>query len=252
MALCSTATYGAIHILKTNPQIDTIITCLDHDSAGIEGNYRLKEEILRLGAYTVSAEQPRFKDWNEGLKSEHGIKPLPGTEHPGLVRMKTLCQELAIVFTGDRCPKYPLDELKEQYQKLRQLSMKRPRDIIMQSSEMAGIAFLLGQKQFASLEKSYTVQQYEKILFRLYAPHHDKIGYKARIAEIGERLEEIGQAFQKNEILSESAQMEQIKNTLSLAVDCLRLETYVEREQMEMQRRESSCQTESSPMAMQQ
>ena len=46
--------------------------------------------------------------------------------------------------------------------------------------------------------------------------------------------------------------MEQIKNTLSLAVDCLRLETYVEREQMEMQRRESSCQTESSPMAMQQ
>ena len=166
--------------------------------------------------------------------------------------MKTLCQELAIAFTGDRCPKYPLDALKEQYQKLRQLSMKQPRDIIMQSSEMAGIAFLLGQKQFASLEKAYTVQQYEKILFRLYAPHHDKIGYKARIAEIGECLEEIGQAFQKNEILPESAQMEQIKNTLSLSVDCLRLYAYVEREQMEMQRRESSCQTESSPMAMQQ
>ena len=252
VSLCSTATYGAMHILKTNPQIDTVVTCLDHDSAGIEGNYRLKEEILRLGAYTVSAEQPRFKDWNEGLKSEHGIKPIPGTEHPGLVRMKTLCQDLAIAFTGDRCPKYPLDELREQYQKLKQLSMDRPMDVIGQSSEMAGIAFLLGQKQFASLEKAYTVQQYEKILFRLYAPHHDKIGYKARIAEIGECLEEIGQAFQKNEILPESAQMEQIKNTLSLSVDCLRLYAYVEREQMEMQRRESSCQTESSPMAMQQ
>ena len=130
--------------------------------------------------------------------------------------------------------------------------MERPTDIIMQSSEMAGIAFLLGQKQFASLEKSYTVQQYEKILFRLYAPHHDRIGYKARIAEIGERLEEIGQAFQKNEILPESAQMEQIKNTLSLSVDCLRLYAYVEREQIESQRRKSPCQTEPSPMAMQQ
>ena len=51
VALCSTATYGAMHILKANPQIDTVITCLDHDSAGIEGNYRLKEQILRLGAY---------------------------------------------------------------------------------------------------------------------------------------------------------------------------------------------------------
>lgn len=68
VALCSTATYGAMHILKANPQIDTVITCLDHDSAGIEGNYRLKEQILRLGAYTVIAEQPRFKDWNESLK----------------------------------------------------------------------------------------------------------------------------------------------------------------------------------------
>ena len=81
VALCSTATYGATHILKMNPQIDTVVTCLDHDSAGIEGNYRLKEEILRIGAYTVIAEQPRFKDWNEGLKSEHGLEPIPGTEH---------------------------------------------------------------------------------------------------------------------------------------------------------------------------
>lgn len=101
VALCSTATYGATHILKMNPQIDTVVTCLDHDSAGIEGNYRLKEEILRLGTYTVRAEQPRFKDWNEGLKSAHGLEAIPGTEHPGLVRMKTLCQELAIAFAGD-------------------------------------------------------------------------------------------------------------------------------------------------------
>ena len=43
VALCSTATYGATHILKMNPQIDTVVTCLDHDSAGIEGNYRLKK-----------------------------------------------------------------------------------------------------------------------------------------------------------------------------------------------------------------
>lgn len=46
--------------------------------------------------------------------------------------------------------------------------------------------------------------------------------------------------------------MEQIKNTLSLSVDCLRLYAYVEREQLKMQRRESSCQNESPSMAMQQ
>ena len=252
VALCSTATYGAMHILKANPQIDTVITGLDHDSAGIEGNYRLKEEILRLGAYTVIAEQPRFKDWNEGLKSEHGLEPIPGTEHPGLQRMQGLCKDLSSTFTGCKCLKYPLDELQKRHCRIRELKQNNWEELFMQSYEMAGIAFLLGQKQFASLEKSYTAEQYGKILFRLYAPHHDKIGYKARISEIGDRLGEIRQAFQKNEILPESAQMEQIKNTLSLSVDCLRLYAYVEREQLEMQRRESSCQNESSSMAMQQ
>lgn len=252
VALCSTATYGAMHILKANPQIDTVITCLDHDSAGIEGNYRLKEEILRLGAYTVIAEQPRFKDWNEGLKSEHGLEPIPGTEHPGLQRMQGLCKDLSSTFTGCKCLKYPLDELQKRHCRIRELKQNNWEELFMQFYEMAGIAFLLGQKQFASLEKSYTAEQYGKILFRLYAPHHDKIGYKARLSEIGDRLGEIRQAFQKNEILPESAQMEQIKNTLSLSVDCLRLYAYVEREQLEMQRRESSCQNESLSMAMQQ
>ena len=248
VALCSTAIHPATHILKTNPQIDTVVTCLDHDRAGIEGNYRLREETLRLGTYTVTAEQPGFKDWNEGLKNEHGLEAIPGTEHPGLIRMKSLCQELATDFCGEPCPKYPLDELKEQYQKLKQLSM----DVIRQSSEIAGIAFLLGQKQFASMEKAYTAKQYEIMLLRLYAPHRDHTGYKGRIREIGERLESLEKAFQKNEILPESAQMEQIKNTLSLSVDCLRLNAYVEREQIETQRRESPCQTEQSAMVMQQ
>lgn len=261
VALCSTAAHAALHILKTSPHIDTVIPCLDHDSAGIEGCSRLKEEVLKLGAYTVMPEQPEFKDWNEGLKSRHGLEPIPGSEHPGLVRMRILCQELEADFAGERCPGYPLEDLKEQYRRLRGLSRNRPMDVAMQSYEMAGTAFLLARKQFASLERDYTADQYEEILFRLYAPHRDKSGYQSRVAEIGERLEGISQAFRKNEALPGSAQMEQIRDTLSLSVDCLRLSAFVEREQIKRQERElhaqgrgpqiqergPSCQTEAAP-----
>ena len=146
VALCSTATYGAMHILKANPQIDTVITCLDHDSAGIEGNYRLKEEIFRLGAYTVIADQPRFKDWNEGLKSEHGMEPIPGTEHPGLQQMQGLCKDLSATFTGCKCLKYPLDELQKRHCRIRELKQNDWEELFMQSYEMAGIAFLIDRK----------------------------------------------------------------------------------------------------------
>lgn len=252
VSLCSVATHAALHALKGNPQIDTVIPCLDHDSAGIEGNFRLKEDVLRLGDYTVIPEQPRYKDWNEGLRCMHGLTPIPGSEHPGMVQMKTLCRELSSTYTGSRCPNDPLGDLQEQYRKLKGLSGRRPRDVITQSSEMAGIAFLLGQKQFASMERTYSAEQYEKILFRLYAPHHDRIGYKTRIADIGERLATIRRAFHENQILPESAQMEQVKNTLSLAVDCLRLSAYVEREQNQTQRREMPCPENTEQMAMQQ
>ena len=169
-----------------------------------------------------------------------------------MVQMRTLCRELSSTYTGSRCPNDPLGDLQEQYRKLKGLSGRHPRDVIAQSSEMAGIAFLLGQKQFASMERTYSTKQYEKILFRLYAPHHDRIGYKTRIADIGERLANIRQAFHENQILPESAQMEQVKNTLSLAVDCLRLSAYVEREQNQTQRRETPCPEKTEQMAMQQ
>lgn len=252
VALCCVAPHAAVHILKKHPQIDTVITCLDHDSAGIEGNYRIKEAVQKIGAYKVISEQPEFKDWNEVLKSRNGLMPLPAAEHPGLARMKELCKETAESYELEICPKHPIDELRQQYQHLKRLTAKNTKGILKQSFEMAGIAFLLAKRQFASMEKTYTAKQYEIMLLRLYAPHRDHTGYKGRIHEIGERLESLKKAFQKNEILPESAQMEQIKNTLSLSVDCLRLNAYVEREQIETQRRESPCQTEQSTMVMQQ
>lgn len=251
VALCCVAPHAAVHILKSHPQIDTVITCLDHDSAGIEGNYRIKEAVLQTGAYKVISEQPEFKDWNEALRARNGLTPLPASEHPGLVRMKELCKETALLYETESSPKHPADELWQQYRNLKKLSAGNTKGILKQSSEMAGIAFLLAKHQFASMEKSYTTRQYERILLGLYAPHHDHTGYKSRIHEIGERLETLQEVFQKNEILPESGQMEHIKNTLSLAVDCLRLSAFIEQHPELTQRREQTCQTDTSQMAVQ-
>lgn len=244
VALCSVAPHGALHILKTNPHIDTVITCLDHDGAGIDGNHRIKEAVLEAGDYTVTWEQPEFKDWNEGLKKEHGLKPIIGTEHSGLVRMRELCRELVSGYFGESCSQYPLEDLRERYERLRRLPVNKRKEIQTQSQELAGAAFLLARKQFAALEKSYTAPQYETILLRLYAPHHDHSGYKSRVIEIGERLEHLQKVFQANEIVPESKQMEQIKNILSLAVDGLRLSVFMEQQQNLPQRRESPDHTE--------
>lgn len=232
VCLCSVAPQAVVHILKNNPQIDTIAVCLDHDKAGIEGDYRIAEAVQSVGNhYKLEPHLPPYKDWNEGLKAEHGIQPLPAVEHPGIQRMKVLCQELTEECMEDVCPKYPIEELQQQYQKIKQMISLKSSEVTKQSHEMSRVAFLFAKKQLAAMEKGYDTPQYAKAMLRLYPPHHDNCGYKSRVTEIGERLQELKKIFDKNEILSESQQMEVAKDILSLSVDCLRLSMYAENQQ---------------------
>lgn len=248
VALCSVAPQAVIHLLKNNPHMNTIVTCLDHDKAGIEGNYRVAEAVRAMGGnYIVKRESSPYKDWNESLKAGYGIPPIPAEEHPGMVQMKEMCRELVEKYEKERCPRYPLEELQNHYDKLKQ-QVKFKKISPEQSYEMAGVAFLFGKKELATMEKRYTTKQYASNLFSLYPPHHDNCGYTSRLSQIGEKLQELKSVMDKNEILPESGQEKIVRDTMSLAVDCLRLSMYEENQcqsknqnQSSHERRESLC-----------
>ena len=248
VALCSVAPQAVVHLLKTNPHIDTIVTCLDHDKAGIEGNYRVAEAVRTLGEkFTVKRKSPPYKDWNESLKAGHGIPPIPAEEHPGLVRMKVMCRKLVEDYSEETCSRYPLEELQNRYDKLKKQA-KSKKISPEQSYEMAGVAFLFVRKQLTAMEKEYTAEQYASALFSLYLPHHDNCGYASRLSQMGERLQELQKIYNENEILPESGQDKIAQETMSLAVDCLRLSMYSENQCQDQQaqggsqeRRESLC-----------
>ena len=230
-ALCSVAPQAAIHILKNNPQINTVVACLDHDKAGIEGRYRIAEAVRQIGNYKIKSEIPKYKDWNESLRERNGLKPISASEHIGLIQIKGLCNTLVSDSSNEICPKYPLDELKKQFEGLKRCSQSQVNSITERSFDMSRVAFLFAKKQFASIERSYTDEQYEKMLFSLYQPHHDNSGYRSRITEIGYRLQELQSKYQQNKILPESEQLNVIQNTLALSMDCLRLSMYIEQNQ---------------------
>lgn len=247
VALCSVAPQAVVHLLKNNPYIDTIVTCLDHDKAGIEGNYRVAEAIRQMGGnHTVKKKSPPYKDWNESLRAGHGIPPIPAEEHPGLVRMKRMCRELVEDYLEEPCSRYPLEELQNWYDKLKKLA-KSKKISPKQSYEMAGAAFLFATKQFAAMEKDYTTEQYASALFSLYSPHHDNCGYVSRLSQMGERLQELRKVYNKNEILPESSQEKIVRETMSLAVDCLRLSMYSENQCQNQQTHELSQERRDPP-----
>ena len=101
VALCSTADRAALRMLKDHPQLKQVYLCLDHDSAGIEGAYRIADSIHSLGEYQVYRLFPAHKDWDEDLKARMGKDAIPAGEHPKLAYITEKTAELKEMFLED-------------------------------------------------------------------------------------------------------------------------------------------------------
>ena len=241
VSLCSVATHALVHILQNNPHIDEVYPCLDHDKAGIAGDYRIAEAVRELGEYKIKPQLPRYKDWNEGLKALHGIEPIPASEHPGLVRMKTLCAEIVDGTEGVKI-KNLLEHFETRFKNLISISLSDDESLSEQSYELSWIAFLFGKNKLESMEKYYINEEYARMLYQLYPPHKDNVGYKSRISDMRENLSEVLQVYKKDEILTETEQMKLVKSVMQLSVDCLRFYMYAENKIQEQREGESVCQ----------
>ena len=73
-----------IRFLEENKMIKEINICLDYDPAGIETAEKIRDTLLERG-YTLEQVKrlyPVYKDWNEQLKAENGLSPIPAKIHP--------------------------------------------------------------------------------------------------------------------------------------------------------------------------
>jgi DNA primase len=67
--------------LKTHKNLSQIILCVDNDEGGIEAVDRLRDILRENGYENIRRFEPRFKDWNECLKAQNGVEPLPAVPH---------------------------------------------------------------------------------------------------------------------------------------------------------------------------
>lgn len=187
VALCCVADHAAVKMLQLNPNIDTVMLCLDHDAAGIESCYRITEHIHEIGDCKVYREAPLYKDWNEMLKAKHGITPIPASEHPNMEYVRELCAMLGsekIEWSEEyeQLKRYP-QKLMEQttaklsacIEKLKNTDSGSVSSVQERTVQMARCALsfaVIRDRQFGvkMLECWYTDE-----MFRRYKPHHKEV-----------------------------------------------------------------------------
>lgn len=82
IALNGLGTEGLEHMLDTNPNIQTILLCFDHDAAGIVACERITDMLINKGYDEIGICQPKNKDYNEDIMEMSGKEFKPPEEDP--------------------------------------------------------------------------------------------------------------------------------------------------------------------------
>lgn len=241
VALCSTADCAAIRMLKTYPNLKSVYLCLDHDSAGIEGAYRVAESIHALGDYSVWRKMPEHKDWDEDLKALHGKEAIPASEHQKLNAFLEQCEKLpAFVDENHKAfesvAKSKGYVVEKTFEKLRSELEKSDSDIDPRTTQkrlgkMAVICLGFCCCRDGQTQKAFNIDDTIGQIRSAYKPHQD-IGDSTRQAkELKQSLASLEKDIRGKETLSASEMTAQKEKVCSFTMECLRLASTLGREQ---------------------
>ena len=242
-ALCSTADCAAIRMLKTYPSIKNVYLCLDHDSAGIEGAYRVAENIHDLGDYSVWRKMPKNKDWDEDLKELYGKPAIPSSEHRKLQLFRQICSDCLT----DECLQsgtwkhiadakgYVLINL---FSLLHSEMKKAESSLDIQTEQKHLKIMAVGCLAFCccrekQMGKTFSFDRYTDAVRSAYKPHRDTGNSEEQREVLQKKIASLEKEFGKSISLSFTEMKRQIDAVISLAVECLMLCATVECEQLE-------------------
>jgi hypothetical protein len=233
VALDGVAEHALVQVLSKNMHLKNVVLCLDHDPAGIEASGRLTDILHEKGYYCVSCLQPTCKDWNEDLKAQHGITPIPAKPHPKLEACKELCGEIHYLCDHIKSVKNPHEMLMELYEKAVPLmqssrSIDREKAVLMeQLLSMAVYALFAVMAQYRQLEKPMNFKQLTDELCHSYHPHQDRGKPKIKAEDIQRDVNAINVQLNTSGIRTLEDKQKLIASYMSLALNCVKAQIFI-------------------------
>ena len=92
VALCSVSERALLHRLEVNANLRKIVLCLDNDNAGIFACKRIKGILEKKGYSDVRILHSINKDWDEDVKAQNGVAPIPANT-TDIEIVRKICKE---------------------------------------------------------------------------------------------------------------------------------------------------------------
>ena len=231
--------HAMLHVLSQNKHLNNVVLCLDHDPAGIEATGRLTEILCENGPDKVSYLLPKYKDWNEELKAQNGITPIPAQEHPKIEACRDLCGDLRDLCSSMKSIKNSHEMLMEHYGKFISLMQigktihGREAAMTEHLQSMAAYALLAVKEQYRQLEKPVKIEQLADELYESYYPHRDRDRLRTKTDNLQQDITAINAQLHTVGIRTLGDKQKMISSYMSLALNCIKAHIFIDLEGQE-------------------
>lgn len=241
VALSGISAHAMLQLLKDQPQVDTVVLCLDHDPAGIENSYRLADAAREHRAdIRVKVLQPANKDWNEDLKAQNGMEPIPAKEHPGMEECRAWCRVLKEAAESISL-KYATAESLKRYHYGMYQTLKKGTGVEQLEDAfdgdgliLAGVAVRVMEKYGRELGREASPGQIIDNLCIRYRPHRDRGNLRSRLADLQEAFEGVMACFAGTGPGTDAEKETLVRKCVGLTMECIKAHIFVAGKQQEL------------------
>lgn len=256
VSLCGTSRHALLWMLEQNDKLNKIILCMDHDETGIEVNGRLAETLLETGYSNVSMLQPQYKDWNEDLKSRHGLEAQAPVEHPQLVVAPEVCKRIGKL--SERANPDTIQQvlpwLLDKY--CSHLHWGRFDQAMTCMEQMAALSLAAYGRERRQLGVAVSSEELADVLQRRILPYQNRGAIKNRHTEIRMEIQSVLAKGNAEGIRTEADKRQLAEAWLGLAVSCAKIPVKHEADLLKQQQKQeraegmAECPEQRMPSAM--
>ncbi|AFV02271.1 MULTISPECIES: DUF3991 domain-containing protein [Dehalobacter] len=228
--------HAMLRQLELNPHLKSVVLCLDHDEAGIEASGRLKDILLEKGYTDVFVMQSQHKDWNEDLKANNGVSPIPAQVHPKLELLPKVVGELHDLCKALSTHK-DIDSFLAECAEAVEPFLASGKTVDLNTDAvreclqcMAAGSLAAMQRQLNQMEQPATMEQLIQKLQESYRPHEDRGWLRAKAEQLRQDVTEICRQLQAPGIRTLADKEKLLSSYQRLALDSVKTIMFAEQE----------------------
>ena len=223
VALCSVSERALMHRLNVKPKLRKVALCLDNDSAGISACERIKGILENKGYLDVKIIHSINKDWDEDVKAQNGVAPIPA-DTSDIETIRKLCKEAIENATWLKPPPMLYCKVRDAYTAVINSNKFETEKKV---GHLLDLLLLLAKDECRKSLASIEWDELETELVKAYVPSADNGDTDTRLRKLDADMKSVFAVYDTQQMVCDREIF--LKPILKACMDCVCLLKYLRR-----------------------